>query len=191
MKFQLSKPKPSELLSFLQKKKNQPYNYKAIYGTQSPPVKGFDNDHNFIVLGSGEAVWQSAKQALQNWAQFPKPWTDIEPKAPLQQGEVVAVLFRIFGIWFINSARIVYTIDESKRYGFAYGTLPGHVEKGEECFWIERNEQGEVSYHIRAFSQPAYWLVWLGYPAARYFQRQFVKQSLAHLKKLTHEYKSA
>ena len=184
MKLQLSKPNHSHLISFLSRQCTQQYNYKAINGTQSPPVKGFDNDHSFIILGQGGAVWDSAKKVLQNWQQFPVLWTKIEPIAPLQKGEVVAVLFRLFGLWFVNSARIVYTLDDDKTYGFAYGTLPGHVEKGEECFWIERNAEGEVSYHIRAFSQPAYWIVWLGYPIARYYQRRFVKQSLAQMKNL-------
>jgi uncharacterized protein (UPF0548 family) len=183
MKCQLSRPVYSDLIPFLQTKFSRPYNYKNIEGTKSPPIKGFDNDHNFVVLGKGETLWQTAKMTLQHWQQFPATWTKIEPLAPLQKGEVVAVLFRIFGIWFVNAARIVYTFDDDNRYGFAYGTLPGHIEKGEECFWIERNAAGEVSYHIRAFSKPAYWMVWLGYPVARYYQRRFVTQSLAQFKK--------
>jgi uncharacterized protein (UPF0548 family) len=34
--------------------------------------------------------------------------------------------------------RIVYVIDEPDRRGFAYGTLPGHPERGEEAFIISR-----------------------------------------------------
>lgn len=187
MKFQLFQPNQQQVKTFLAEKAKEGYNYEALLGTKSPPVKGFDNDHSSIVLGSGDLVWEKAKKALQGWEQFPAPWTRIEPLAPLKEGQVVAVLFRLFGLWFLNSARIVYTLDGDKKYGFAYGTLPGHVERGEECFWIERNEAGEVTYHIRAFSKPAYWIVWLGYPVARYFQRRFVKQSLAHLKTLCHD----
>ena len=95
------------------------------------------------------------------------------------------VLFKIFSIWWINSARIVYTIDNENKFGFAYGTLPGHLEKGEECFWIEKDESGSVYYHIKAFSKPAYWFVWLVYPLARTFQRRFVKESLTRMKKIT------
>ncbi|MFK7807622.1 MAG: DUF1990 family protein [Saprospiraceae bacterium] len=184
MQFQLSKPSPSEVDAFVQEKARAPYNYKQVYGTKSPPVAGFDNDHKSTVLGKGEDVWQVAKIALDNWRQFPSPWTTVEPKVSLKENRVVAVFFRLFGIWFINGARIVYTLDSKTEYGFAYGTLPGHVEKGEECFWIERDESGEVSYHIRAFSQPAHWLVWLGYPIARYFQRRFVRESLETMKRI-------
>ncbi len=104
---------------------------------------------------------------------------------PIKKGETVAVLFKIFNIWWINSARIVYTIDNENKFGFAYGTLPGHLEKGEECFWIEKDESGSVYYHIKAFSKPAYWFVWLAYPLARIFQRRFVKESLSGMKKFS------
>ena len=34
--------------------------------------------------------------------------------------------------------RVVYVVDEPDRRGFAYGTLPGHPESGEELFLVER-----------------------------------------------------
>ena len=70
---------------------------------------------------------------------------------------------------------------------FAYGTLPGHIEKGEECFWIEKDNEGIITYHIKAFSKPAYLFIWLVYPIARFFQRRFVKQSMDRMKKLSNE----
>jgi len=36
----------------------------------------------------------------------------------------------VSGVWFLNAARIVYVIDEPRRFSFAYGTLPGHAERG-------------------------------------------------------------
>ena len=32
--------------------------------------------------------------------------------------------------------RVVYVVDEPDRRGFAYGTLPGHAESGEERFVV-------------------------------------------------------
>lgn len=34
--------------------------------------------------------------------------------------------------------QVVYVLDEPDRQGFAYGTLPGQPESGEEAFVIER-----------------------------------------------------
>ena len=62
--------------------------------------------------------------------------------------------------------------------GFADGTLPGHVETGEERFLIEW-DRGEncVCYDILAFSRPRHPLVRLGYPFARLMQKRFARDS--------------
>ncbi|MBO0797819.1 MAG: DUF1990 domain-containing protein [Blastocatellia bacterium] len=77
--------------------------------------------------------------------------------------------------------RIVYLIDEPgpvHRYGFAYGTTGRHVERGEERFTIEWCEADDmVWYDIYAISQPACWMVRLGYPLARRLQRKFARDS--------------
>lgn len=65
---------------------------------------------------------------------------------------------RAIGLWWLNACRIVYVVDESgpiSRFGLAYGTLPGHVERGEERFMIEWNRgDNSVWYDILAFSRP-------------------------------------
>ena len=56
------------------------------------------------------------------------------------------MLARVLGMWTLNAARVVFVIDEPGRFGFAYGTLPRHVESGEERFLVERDAAGEVYY---------------------------------------------
>ena len=84
---------------------------------------------------------------------------------------------RVLGIWWLNACRIVYTFDEPHRFGFAYGTLPGHVDCGEEIFMVERSETGTVRYVLKAFSRPRHLLARLAYPVARSHQRKFVRDS--------------
>jgi uncharacterized protein (UPF0548 family) len=50
--------------------------------------------------------------------------------------------------------RVVAVVDEPGRAGFAYGTLPGHPERGEELFLLEAVDGG-VRATVRAFSRPA------------------------------------
>lgn len=50
--------------------------------------------------------------------------------------------------------RVVYVINEPDRVGFAYGTLPGHAERGEESFILDRRN-GTPRFTVRAFSSPA------------------------------------
>ncbi len=185
MKATIKYPSIPLLNRFLKQKQSAEFSYQDQYGTKMEQVKGFDNDLNTIFIGKGKEVWQNAKTALKNWQQFPVGWTKIyDDKTPLLEGNVVAVLFKLFGIWWINSAKIVYTFDEHDRFGFAYGTLEGHVEQGEECFWIDRDKDGNVYYHIKAFSKPAFWAAKIGYPIARSYQRKFVRESMARMKEL-------
>lgn len=72
--------------------------------------------------------------------------------------------------------RVVYVVDEPAKKGFAYGTLPGHPESGEECWIIERTEDGSVWMTIRAFSRPSHWAWWLIYPVLRFAQELYTRR---------------
>lgn len=185
MKFQPFYPSPEQLYTFLKQQEKDSFSYTEIGATKNPKVIGYDNDEATTLLGEGDAIWEAAKTALQNWQHFPTSWTKIHAEyTPPQKGQTVLVLFHLFGLWWLNSARLVYTFEESHRFGFAYGTLNQHVECGEEVFWIERNEAGQVFYGIKAFSTPNWWAVKLVYPLARSFQRRFRQDSFAQMKRL-------
>ena len=54
--------------------------------------------------------------------------------------------------------RVVYVIDEPDIRGFAYGTLPGHPESGEERFVVRHDPvTSAVFAEVTAFSRPATW----------------------------------
>lgn len=72
--------------------------------------------------------------------------------------------------------RVIYVVDEPNRKGFAYGTLPGHPECGEESFMVHRTEEGSVWLTIRAFSRPASWQWWAVYPFLRVAQALFTRR---------------
>lgn len=106
----------------------------------------------------------------------------------LEKDAVVAVKARAVGTWSLSACRVVYTINEQKpitRFGFAYGTLPDHVERGEERFLIEWSPVDDsVWYDILAFSQPRHPLVKLGSAVARKLQKRFARDSLAVMKSI-------
>jgi uncharacterized protein (UPF0548 family) len=99
----------------------------------------------------------------------------------------VAVIARLFGLWWENACRIVYVVDEEgpvQRFGFAYGTLPEYAESGEERFTVEWHEADDaVWYDILAFSLPQRHLARLGYPLARRLQRRFARDSGAAMRR--------
>lgn len=169
--------------SFLASQQTLALSYDGQGGTnrgETPP--GYAIDHNRQLLGSGAAAFERAKTAIRGWRMFPAPWTVIEPiTTPITTGETLAVHVRVFGIWWLNGTRIVYVIDEPRRFGFAYGTLPGHAERGEERFTVEWLDDDTVWYDVLAFSRPRHVLARLMYPLARMFQRRFGRHSKASM----------
>ena len=184
------KPSEEEVRQFIASQQDLPFSYAQVGATQSQPRAGnhrhpgYTVDHNRTRLGDGEETYQRAVSGLRCWKQFDLGWVSVVPQGkPLEVGTTVAVLAKTFGFWSLSAARIVYLIDEKQegnaRFGFAYGTLPDHVERGEERFTVERHEDGSVWYDIYAFSRPKHPLVRLGFPVTRMLQHCFVRDSLA------------
>jgi uncharacterized protein (UPF0548 family) len=180
----LRKPSAQSIRPFLEAQAKLPFSYAAVGATAKTPPAGYAVDRTRIKLGEGEPVFHAAKAALRRWEQFHLGWVEAwSPDTAIQTGEVVAVMGRAIGLWWLNACRIVYVVDESgpiNKFGFAYGTLPGHVESGEERFLIEwdRGDNG-VWYDILAFSRPNYILTRLGYPVVRRTQKRFGRDSAA------------
>jgi uncharacterized protein (UPF0548 family) len=177
----LRRPDGAQIARYLAAQRGLRLSYVAVGATATGPAPpGFAFDHNRQRLGEGEAAFARARADLRAWRMFPAPWTAVEPAgAPIAAGEVVAVLVRTAGVWWLNASRIVYAIDEPRRFGFAYGTLPGHAECGEERFLVEWLSDDSVWYDLRAFSRPRHWAARLGRPVARALQRRFARESKA------------
>ena len=187
MKITFSSPIEKRLTKWLKARKTDELSYPFPEITKyENTFPGYDHDKNQVYLGTGEAAYQAACKALSEWKMFPDSWTRLyAPFTGFSVGEEVAVLFKMFGLWWWNSCRIIYSFEEENRFGFAYGTLDSHVEEGEEIFYIERNEAGEVYYKIEAFSRPNKWFTKIGYPLARAWQRRFVRDSFLGMKAAT------
>jgi uncharacterized protein (UPF0548 family) len=180
----LRKPSAESIRRFLATQAGHSFTYPAVGATANDPPAGYAVDHTRIKLGEGEAVFLAARAALCRWQQFQLGWVEACPNdTPIRAGEIVAIIGRAMGLWWLNASRIAYVVDESEpihRFGFAYGTLPAHVETGEERFTIEwdRTSNG-VWYDILAFSRPNLLLTRLGYPLVRRMQRRFGHDSVA------------
>ena len=88
---------------------------------------------------------------------------------------------RMSGIFDNGERRIVRTVDEPGRFGFAYSTLPGHPEEGEEAFLIETDDTGTVAFNVEAISRPAALVAKLGAPVSRMVQRRTATRYLEGL----------
>ena len=186
--FLLREPSKPEIERFVSSQGELPFSYEEVGATRGAPPKGYVVDRYCVKLGEGEEAYERAKDALRSWRQFDPGWVSAHPGgAPIEVGTTVAVLARHAGFWSLGSARIIYPVEESgtvERFGFAYGTLPGHAERGEERFLVEHDlRSGAVSYDVMAFSCPNHPLAWLGYPFVRVLQRRFARGSKEAMKR--------
>jgi len=85
------------------------------------------------------------------------------------------------GLGIKFAVRVIYVVDEPGRRGFAYGTLPGHPERGEESWIVEQRDDGSVWITVRAFSRPASRRWWAVYPALRVMQEYYTRRYLRAL----------
>lgn len=183
--FILRKPNQAAISKFLERQSGSAFSYSELGASRSQEApRIYTVDHNRVLLGYGEEAWRKAIQAIRQWKMFDTGFVSLcFENTPIEVGQTVAILVRHLGFWSLNSARIVYVINESggpiERYGFAYGTLEEHAERGEERFSVEFHKaDGSVWYDLYAFSQPKSLWARLGYPFSRYLQRRFAVESM-------------
>ena len=180
----LRKPSDSRIRRFLDEQRSLPFSYPEVGASRKGAPPGYPVNHHRGRLGAGPEAFALAAEALRSWKMYETVWTRLcWPSAPVAEGTVVGVLGRQFGLWSLNACQIVYVLEEEepslRRYGFALGTLPGHVERGEERFTVEWHRADDsVWYEVFAFARPAHPLARAGPPFVRLVQRRFAADSL-------------
>jgi uncharacterized protein (UPF0548 family) len=147
---------------------------------KEPLPEGFRHDHHERRLGDG-LVFERAREGLSRWVAHAGAGVRVFPGTTVADGDTVLVLLGFGPVQVIAPCRIVYVIDEQDRFGFAYGTLPGHPESGEESFVVERDPEGTTVFRITAFSRPATPMTRMGAPVARRVQLRVTRRYLEAL----------
>ena len=178
--FTLQKPSIKEIYHFLARQHDQAFSYPFVGATQGTAPVGYDVDHNRVQLGTGRDTFEHAKAALRRWEMFNLGWVQLHwTNVPIEVNSTVAVVAHRCGLWVTNACRLVYVREEEGPFGFAYGTLPAHVERGEERFLVQWDHSDDsVWYDLLAISQPNHTLARVGYLYVRYLQRCFAHDSL-------------
>ena len=180
--FLLREPSEGRIRDFLAAQRALPFSYPEVGTSRTGAPPGYPINHHRGKLGTGAGAYARAVDAIRHWKMYDLSWTRLYwPDTPIAAGETVAVLAHHFGFWSLNASRIIYTVEEDgavRRYGFAFGTLPGHAEQGEERFTVEWHRQDDsVWYELFAFARPHYLLAKLGYPLVRLIQKRFAADS--------------
>lgn len=183
--FCVSKPTEQQIRATLARQQTQDFSYSEVGSSRAELPRHYAVLHSRTNIGRGSVTFEKAMAAVSQWKMFDLPgiWL-CWPSAPVRPGSTVALVIKHFGFWSLNCCRIVYVVDDEdgplRRYGFAYGTLPEHAERGEERFTVEWDRTSDlICYDILSFSRPANLLTQMAYPVARRLQRSFMRNSLA------------
>jgi len=186
----LRRPAEGEIGRVLAEQAALPFSYAEVGATRGGEAPaGYPVNRVRGRLGAGRAAFEAASAALASWGMYATGWTWVRPAdAQAREGQPFAVLARHYGVWSLNACRVVYALREEgggrSLSGFAIGTLPGHVEEGEERFTVEWDDRtDEVTYELFAFARPRLRLGGLAVPFARIVQRQFAAASLEAMRR--------
>jgi uncharacterized protein (UPF0548 family) len=176
----LGRPSAEKMAAVLSSAAPSPFTYDDVGATREGKAPtGFHRGSYSNFYGQGDEAFERGKTGLRDWSAHRAAGVRIHPpNAPLTAGTVVAGWVAIGPISVVFPCRLVYVIDEPRRFGWAYGTLPGHPESGEEAFMIEHHDDDRVSFTIEVFSKPADPLTRLAGPIARALQARATRRYL-------------
>ncbi|MGH1563167.1 DUF1990 family protein [Mumia sp. DW29H23] len=146
--------------------------YPEVGATAGPMPAGYHHADETRVLGSGGALFDAAATRLLTLGMHRAAGnTVVATQVPVVEGAVVVQRLRLGPLRFDAPCQVVAVVDEPARRGFAYGTLDGHPECGEERFEVAIDAEGRVTARIRAFSRQARWFTRLAPAPSRLVQR--------------------
>jgi len=139
-----------------------------------------------MCVGTGEAAFHAASQAVLEWRMH--EGLHVHPQSDHQRAEPGAPVWLHLGTKRFTVVRaacqVVWVVDEPRRKGFGYGTLPQHPERGEEAFVVDWDEEGAVWLTVRAFSTAARWYTKLAGPFVPLFQHVYALRCGAVVRRL-------
>ncbi|KUI17760.1 hypothetical protein AU192_02550 [Mycobacterium lehmannii] len=146
-----------------------PLTYPEVGATAGTLPPGYQHVHKTAVIGHGRDRFDEAAAAGMRWGMLRGAGVRVEATTEVAEvgSEVLVHLGPVAA-----PCRVVYVVDDRHARGFAYGTLPGHAESGEELFLVRYDPAfDEVSAVVTAFSRHATWWSRLGSPVTSLVQR--------------------
>ncbi|BBX16924.1 hypothetical protein CRI77_18140 [Mycolicibacterium duvalii] len=157
----------------------QPLTYQEVGATADAMPPGYRHLREAELIGKGRERFERAAAAGMRWGMLRGAGLRVEATSAVAEvgAEVLVHLGPVAA-----PCRVVYVIDEADRRGFAYGTLGGHPESGEEMFAVRFDPAtGDVYAEVSAFSRHATWWSRLAAPATSLMQRLVTRRYLRAL----------
>lgn len=147
------------------------FTYPEVGATADELPDGYQHLRASRDVGTGRELFEQCAEVVLTWGVQRGAGLLVVPGGRVVEGAEhrLALRFGPFRTW--APCKVVYVVDEPDRQGFAYGTVEGHPERGEESFVVSIDGDGLVRFEVTAFSRPARWFARLGGPATKAIQR--------------------
>ena len=155
--------------------------YREVGATGTYPLPtGYRHLGRDVVVGHGAEAFTRAADELMTWgAQRGAGLSVAASSERAATGTDVIVGFGPRWLGMHGPCRVVHTVDQPDRVGFAYGTLTGHPVSGEESFNVLLDDESRVRFVLIAFSRPATLRAKLAGPFAAVAQRSIADRYAA------------
>src|SRR4051812_18669326 len=122
------------------------FTYPEVGATAAELPVGYQHLRASLAVGTGrEGVEQCAETGM-TWGIQRGAGLTVVPGERVRVGTDIRLGLRIGPVHIWAPCRVAYVVDEPDRRGFAYGTLPGHPERGEESFIVSLQQDGTVQF---------------------------------------------
>lgn len=174
------RPSAVQLDRMLEVARRSPLTYDHLGSTLPPVDTRRPVRQRHLVLGHGPEGFELAVAGLERWVCHDGIRARVHPAAAaIEVGSSLLVVLPVGPACIVVPDRVVAVVDEPRRFGFAYGTLDGHQERGEESFLAELLDDGTVRGTISVDAVAATLPARLVSPAVVRFQSLAVARYLA------------
>ncbi|MFD4246178.1 DUF1990 family protein [Streptomyces sp. NPDC058525] len=150
-----------------------------------PLPAGYHHLHHRTRIGHGRAAFEAAGVAVTTFHAHRTSGMRVRADAgAVRPGSRAVVGIGLGPLRISAPCEVVWTAYEPTRVGFAYGTLTGHPESGEESFVVDMDADGTVWFTVTAFSRPAGWYTRLAGPVVPLLQRSYARLLGRHVRRL-------
>jgi len=132
-------------------------------------------------LGLGPGAYLRVVAGLRQWEMQRRAGLRVPADTP-PVAVGVRMVAQILGLYI--PCEVVWVVDEERRYGYGYGTLPGHPEEGEEAFVVSLDAADAVWLEVSAFSRPGRWYTRLAGPLGWLAQSMATRRYASALRRL-------
>ncbi len=182
MSIRLRRPSAAQLEELLERCRDDTLTYTPVGISLDDGVQTVLHRRAWELNLRTEDCYERGSAALQGWAVHRGSGLSVVADGPVAVGTNVAMTAPL-PIGFADvTCRVVEVIDEPDRFGFAYGTLSVHPERGEESFMLRRELDGAVTFVVAAASQPSHPLARLAPPIANRLQDIACRRYLAAMR---------